>query len=484
MGLDPALVSDLPLDEESDGYDDSSSAYSVSPLHAQRLLELGEKAAPLFLADVARVGAFGGCDPTADGDACVGAFVKGLGARLWRRPLDDGETGDLMALNAAAAGGDARAGLTAVVGAMMQSPAFLYRPEAPVAAGAASGAAPRLASDALATRLAYLVTSSAPDGPLLAAAGDGRLATGAGVMAETDRLLATSRASEAFQHFVTEWWELEALPAVQKDTNLFRDWTSVTPALLAEETRLFLADAWQKGPTLARLLTSGTTFVDLNLAFFYGYPLPAQAGFQPIDVDPTHAAGLFGQGAFLATHAKADQTSPVLRGKFVRARLLCDPPGPPPANIVITPPVVNPRKPTRERFQEHTADAFCAGCHHLMDPIGFAFEHFDATGRWRDKDADLPVDASGTLTDTDVDGDIDGVQQLAARLLASAQVRSCVATQWFRWAFARSEQTDDDLCTIGQLAHALEASGGDLRSLVRTTVQSPLFLLAPGGDSQ
>jgi hypothetical protein len=479
MGLDPALVADLPLDEESDGYDNSAAAYSVSPQHAQKLLELGEKAAPLFLADAARVRAFGGCDPTADGDACVGAFVKGLGARLWRRPLDDGEAADLLALYASSSGGDARAGLTAMVGAMLQSPAFLYRPEPPIAAGAA----PRLPTDALATRLAYLVTSTAPDAALLAAAGDGRLGTAAGVMSETERLLATPRAAEAFQHFVTEWWELEALPAVQKDTNLFRSWNDTIPAAFAEENRLFLADAWQKGPTLARLLTSGTTFADLNLADFYGYPLPVQPGFQPIAVDPTHAAGLFGQGAFLATHAKADQTSPVLRGKFVRARLLCDPPGPPPANIVITPPLVDPRKPTRVRFQQHTADAFCAGCHHLMDPIGFAFEHFDATGRWRDSDADLPVDATGTLTETDVDGDIDGVQQLAAKLLASAQVRSCVATQWFRWAFGRSEQTDDDLCTIGQIAQALEAAGGDLRSLVRATVQSPLFLLAPTGDS-
>jgi len=167
----------------------------------------------------------------------------------------------------------------------------------------------------------------------------------------------------------------------------------------------------------------------------------------------------------------------------VRARLFCDPPGPPPSNIVITPPVVDPRKSTRERFQEHTADAFCASCHQLMDPIGFAFEHYDATGRWRDIDAGMPVDATGMLTETDVDGAIDGVQQLTAKLLKSPQVKSCVATQWFRWAFGRTEQTPDDVCTIGQLAHALDAAGGDLRSLVRATVKSPTFLLAPTGDS-
>jgi hypothetical protein len=192
---------------------------------------------------------------------------------------------------------------------------------------------------------------------------------------------------------------------------------------------------------------------------------------------------MFSQGAFLATHAKADQTSPVLRGKFVRSRLLCNPPGPPPPDIVITPPTVDPRKSSRERFEEHTANPFCATCHQLMDPIGFAFEHYDATGRWRDSDAGLPVDATGTLNATDVDGPIDGVQQLSSKLVESAQVRSCVATQWFRWAFGRTEQTADDLCTVGQLAHALDDAGGDLRSLVRATVQSPTFWLAASGDA-
>ena len=477
IGADPALADGLPPDEESDGYDNSSAAYSVSPLHAEKLLDLGEAAAAALVADGARLRSFAACDPTADGAACVSAFIRALGGQLWRRALDDGEVSDLGALATAAGASNPRAGVTAVIAAMVQSPAFIYRPEAQATLGT------KLAPSALATRLAYLVTSSAPDAALLAAAADGSLATSAGLSAHTERLLSTPRAAEAFEHFVNEWWELDSLPAVEKDVDLFRTWQAGMPAAFAEETRRFLDDAWQNGPTLERLFTGATTYADIDLADFYGYPLPSQPGFQPIAVNPAHAAGLFSQGAFLATHAKADQTSPVLRGKFVRARLFCDPPGPPPSNIVITPPVVDPRKSTRERFQEHTADAFCASCHQLMDPIGFAFEHYDATGRWRDIDAGMPVDATGMLTETDVDGAIDGVQQLTAKLLKSPQVKSCVATQWFRWAFGRTEQTPDDVCTIGQLAHALDAAGGDLRSLVRATVKSPTFLLAPMGDS-
>lgn len=138
--------------------------------------------------------------------------------------------------------------------------------------------------------------------------------------------------------------------------------------------------------------------------------------------------------------------------------------------------MVDARLSTRQRFQQHTSDSSCAACHNLMDPIGFAFEHFDAAGRWRDVDSGKPVDDAGALALTDVDGPVQGVNALAARLIASPQVRTCVATQWFRWAFGRGQETSDDLCTIGALSAALGDADGDLRSLARVTVTTPTFL--------
>jgi len=472
LAVPAALADALPPDEESLGYDDIATAYSVSPLHASSLHDLGEAAAAAFVADADRRTRAAGCDPIAGAtgdDACLTAFVKALGGRLWRRPLDGDEIADLLALAAATGtGDDPSAGVGAVVAALIEAPDFVYRPEPP---------AP-LPAYALATRLAYLITSTAPDDTLLAAADDGRLATPAGLGAEAERLLATPRALESFQHWVTEWWELGALPAVEKDVLLFRDWSPALPAAFAEETRLFLADAWRAGPTLRRLLTGATTFADADLARFYGYALPApgQAGFQAIALDPARASGLLTQGSFLATHAHADKTSPVLRGKFVRARLFCTTPPPPPPDLVVTPPTVDPRLSTRQRYAAHTQEPGCAGCHQLMDPIGLAFEHFDAAGRWRDVDGGQPVDATGALGGTDVDGDLDGVASLGARLADSAEVRGCVATQWFRWAFGRSEAGKDDLCAIDTLAAALAAGGGDLRALVRATITTPVFL--------
>src|SRR5690606_28315916 len=164
------------------------------------------------------------------------------------------------------------------------------------------------------------------------------------------------------------------------------------------------------------------------------------------------------------------------------ARLFCDPPPPPPHTIVVAPPTVTPRLSTRERFRQHVADPSCAGYHRFVDPSGIAFEAYDAGGRWRDRDADEPVDTTGELVGTDVYGAIDGVPDLAERLLQSADVRHCVATQWFRYAFGRSEQSEHDACTIDALDGTLAREGGDLRAMVRATVQQPLFRQPPPGE--
>ena len=173
----------------------------------------------------------------------------------------------------------------------------------------------------------------------------------------------------------------------------------------------------------------------------------------------------------------------MLRGKFVRAQLFCTPPRPRPPDIVVMPPTVDPRLSTRQRYMMHVVDDNCAVCHQQMDPIGFAFEHYDAAGRWRDIDGGQPVDATGMLTGTDVDGALDGVPSLATRLAESDEVASCTARQWFRYAFGRSEQSAGDLCTIDKLAGAVKGPNGDFRKMVRATVRMAAFRNLPTGAS-
>jgi hypothetical protein len=186
------------------------------------------------------------------------------------------------------------------------------------------------------------------------------------------------------------------------------------------------------------LLTAPYAFISPELAPLYGVPAPAVAGFTRVDLDPARRAGLLTHVGIMSSLAKANQTDPVHRGKFVRERLLCQTVPPPPVNANIKPPAVRADATTRQRFAEHRTDPTCAGCHTLMDPIGLGFEHYDALGQWRDSENGLPIDSTGDITGSDVEGAFDGAPALAQKLAQSAQVDDCLVQTWFRFAHGRA----------------------------------------------
>jgi len=294
-------------------------------------------------------------------------------------------------------------------------------------------------------------------------------------MAEADRLLVGDRAAELFVHFATSWWELESVPTLEKDRTLYRTWTDAIPGALAEESRLFLTDAWTTGPTLDALLAAPTTYVNATLATFYGLPSPAGTGFQKVALDPARGSGMLTQGSFLAEHAKPDQTSPTLRGKFVMAQLFCTPPAPPPPDIVVRPPTVDPRLSTRERFAQHTTEKRCADCHVYMDPLGFAFEHFDQVGLWRDTENGLAIDSTGEIYKTDAAGKFNGAVELSARLAQSRDAQNCYVGNWMRFGYGR-EPTTQDACSVRSAQDAFTQSKGNVRELLVALTQTDAFL--------
>jgi hypothetical protein len=168
----------------------------------------------------------------------------------------------------------------------------------------------------------------------------------------------------------------------------------------------------------------------------------------------------------------------VRRGKFVREQLLCQPVPPPPNDIVVKPPDYDPNTSTRERYTQHEKEARCASCHRVMDSIGFGFENYDAIGAYRTQDGPHMVDASGTLTATDVDGDFDGAVTLAKKLANSTDVATCVVTQWFRFASGRAEG-EADACSLEMIRKELANHQGDLRSLPAAIVKSDAFRYLP-----
>jgi hypothetical protein len=241
---------------------------------------------------------------------------------------------------------------------------------------------------------------------------------------------------------------------------------------------------WSSDRRLSTLLTAPIGFVTAPLAALYGVTVPVGPTLQRVTFDPAERSGLLTQAAFLATHALPNQSSPVTRGKFVRELLMCQPAAPPPPDINVTPPEVDPTKSTRERFAQHTASPACSGCHALMDPIGFGLESYDAIGRYRALEGNKPVDASGEIVGSlDLDGKFTGARELAEKLAASQQVHDCVVTQWYRYAFGRFDGPGDT-CSLAELRQSFTASGGDLRELLVTLAQTESFLNRPATEAR
>src|SRR5690606_30258422 len=156
---------------------------------------------------------------------------------------------------------------------------------------------------------------------------------------------------------------------------------------------------------------------------------------------PSRRAGILTTAALMATHAKADQSSPVFRGKTAREQVMCETLPLPPNDRVMEAPPVDPEKTTREQYEEVGNNRECAYCHALMNPVGFGFENYDALGRWRDTQNDKPIDATGEIIASyggELDGTFDGAVELANKLAESDQVASCVASQWFRFSYNRT----------------------------------------------
>jgi hypothetical protein len=462
-------------EEEALGFNNQAAALTVTQLLAEQYMSASEKIAERAAQDL---GALLPCDPQAIGeDACARQFVDTFGKRAFRRPLDPAQASRLFSLYQWGRGAyDFSTGIQLVIQAALQSPAFLYRVEFGMPDPVAKGVV-ELDSYELASRLSYLLWASMPDDELFAAAEGGKLRTAADVEAQAKRMLDDPRARTAVRDFHAQWLGLGVLDTLTRDPSIYPDFDPAIRAHWKEETLEFLGEVIFEDPDgdVHALFTAPYSMLNGPLASFYGVEGPTGDAFERVDLDPDQRAGFLTHAGVMATYAKPNQSSPIHRGKFVRERLLCQLLKPPPADLVIVPPEVDPKATTREKFAEHSQNPGCAVCHRLMDPIGFGFEHYDALGRWRDEDHGLPVDATGEVLATrDSNGAFDGAIELAKRLGSSEEVRQCVATQWFRYGYGRAEG-EADQCAMEQLQGAFEASHYNIKALLVALTQTDAF---------
>ena len=468
LGDKTGYAAAFPTDTVVNGFSNNTDVQDVPPALAEQYMVVSEQIAANATKDT---DALLGCKLAA-GETCINDFITRFGMRAWRRPITTVEQTDLLSVYRSAA--DTTTGVRLLLEAFLVAPSFLYRVEVGVPVAGQTYRA--LTSWEIASRLSYFLTGTMPDDALLATAQADRLTTEVEIAAEAKRILATPAARARVAEFFAGWLDLRAVDRLQRDTTQFPKWDSRLPALLASETKTFATTVIFDGEgDLTTLLTAPFTFGDPSLASYYGGTVSSTLnGVARIALPPAQRAGLLTQAAFLATHAKEIATDPVSRGKFVRERIFCQGLPPPPADIVIAAPEITPGTTTRQRFTQHEAEPLCASCHKFIDPIGLAFENFDAIGQWREQEQGQPIDVSGELTGTDVTGAIVGVVPMTAKLAQSQQVTTCFVRQWFRFAFGRAESDSDDP-RIGTIAGGFKSANGKVQDLLIALTTTPDF---------
>jgi hypothetical protein len=436
----------------------------VRDLDAALLLDHAEKVAAWAVMN--KLSSLTSC--TNKEESCERALISTLGLRLYREPVPEATVAAYR--NMFAAESTFADGAAVVIGAMLQSPYLLYRREL----GTPDGGLFALTSHEIASELSYFTTDSPPDAALLDAATNGGLRTREAIDAQASRLLGGPAAKGVISRFATGWLELDGLPTKAKDDATFMLTASLRSAMLGE-TAEFFANTFVSSGDVSTLLTANHTYVNAELAGFYGLPAPG-GGFQRVELAGTkRAPGLLGQAAFLTAHAQPENSSPTQRGRFVRERLLCEPIPEVPSDLDTNLASGSSFTTNRERYETHQDDPNCRGCHAEFDPVGFVFEHYDGFGRYREQEKAVPIDATGMLTGTPTgDVPLDGVKSLVDHLASEDRVRACLVRYWSYYAHGR-DNWPEKKCNDDSVRREAMAENYTLKSVLSGILHAPTF---------
>jgi uncharacterized protein DUF1592/uncharacterized protein DUF1588/uncharacterized protein DUF1587/uncharacterized protein DUF1595/uncharacterized protein DUF1585 len=478
----------FPPEDYVHGFKNQAAAQAISPALSAAYATAAERLA----SNAFRYGDSGNlipCKAEGPGDtACAERFVRQFGRKAFRRPLEESEAQRFKKLfvTEAKRSGNFLEGARIVLEAMLISPAFLFHVQA--------GKDSKWEQYAVANRLSYFLWDSMPDEELFQMAERRELTTNAGIEKAVRRMLGDPKAQEALQEFFTQWLELDRVVISVKDRGLFPRFSQEVAAAAVEETQRFLADLVWNDRNFLNYLTADYSFINSDLAALYGVPAPPTEFSRVTLPEKLPRSGILGQISFLTLTSQPGETSPTVRGLYVRERLLCQkvPDPPPGVNTNLPPQTEGNLKSTRERLQMHVSNPTCASCHRMIDGIGFGFEHFDAIGRWREKqyvlhyrtgrdrdqrrnaiEANLPIDSQAQVTGIPK-SDFSSPKELGVILAGNPECRKCVVRQLFRYAFARPE-TGADAPMIDQTYERFEASGFRFREMMLALALSDEF---------
>ena len=338
------------------------------------------------------------CDP-ASGAACVERILTTFAHHAYRRPATDAEVAELVAIDnkAIKAGYTPKQSLQFAIADALVTPQFLFRIERDPAPGTTA----RISDSELASRLSYFLWSSAPDDELLRLAEAHQLHRAEVLDAQVKRMIADPRASALAENFGGQWLQTRGLDAIRPDPTKFPEWNATLKDEMRMETRLFFEAVMRENRPIGDFIDGRYTFLNENLAGYYGIPGVTGTEFRRVDLKDTDAlrrSGVFTQASVLTVSSYPTRTSVVLRGKYLLETVLNEPPPPPPPDVpALNEQTVGVAKSLRQQMEAHRADPLCASCHRKMDVLGFGLENYDAIGRWRITDGRFPIDASGTF---------------------------------------------------------------------------------------
>ena len=353
---------------------------------------------------------------------CARKIVTSLARRAYREPVSDTDLETLLGFYQQGRNkGTFDDGIEMALRRILASPQFVFRFErdpGPILAGANY----RITDLDLASRLSFFLWSSVPDDELLNLASRSKLHEPAVLEQQVRRMLADSRAQSLVDNFAGQWLYIRNLRGVAPDLEEFPNFDDNLRQAFKQETELFFGSIMHEDRNVLDLLNADYTFVNDRLARHYGIPNVYGSQFRRVKVTDDARRGILGQGSLLIVTSVATRTSPVQRGKWILENILGTPPNPPPAGV---PPLkenaIGAKAMTvRERMEAHRKDPACAGCHKVLDPIGFAMDNFDGVGAWRTLGEDgTKIDASGQLADGTK---VNGVSDLRNALLSRPNV--------------------------------------------------------------
>lgn len=426
--------------------------------------------------------------PLADADRLLAAFLP----RAFRRPVEPEVRREYLGVVEARlkAGDCFETSMRWAYRNALCSPDFLYHIEP----------AGKLDPYALASRLSYFLWNSGPDAALAELASQGRLGDPAVLDAQIERLLRDPKAQRFIEDFLGQWLKLRQIAETDPDKKLYPEFSSYLQDSMVAETRAYFRELLEKDLHAGYLVKSDFAMLNEKLAQLYGIPGVSGPAIRRVALPPGCARGGFlTQGSILKITANGTTTSPVVRGAFVMARLLGQPPEPPPPNIPAVEPDVRGATTIRELLDKHRADATCASCHAKIDPAGFALEAFDVIGGQRDRyrairekdDKDpvaprgnidpfinigfklgQPVDAAGVLPDG---RKFSGTPELQDMLAADrTRLLKNLAEQFTVYSTGRAIAYSDREA-IAAIVARTEKQGGGIRTLLHEVVRSGLF---------